>query len=73
MEGKGSGVPCRVTMDVPLMGCPLAVFQGGQFFLPSSECVVSTGDSQEHLASLAAPWGHPQSIPTLYNQTHRSL
>lgn len=55
------------------MGCPLAVFQGGQFFLPSSECVVSTGDSQEHLAALAAPWGHPQSIPTLYNQTHRSL
>lgn len=43
----------------PLMGCPLAVFQGGQILLPSSECVVSTGDSQEHLAALAAPWGHP--------------
>lgn len=36
-------------MDIPLMGCPLTVFQGGQILLPSTECVVSTGDPREHL------------------------
>lgn len=59
----------------PLMGCPLAVFQGGQILFPASECVVSTGVSQEHLATLAAPWGHPNPfLPSIMtNQTYRPL
>lgn len=59
----------------PLRGCPLAVFQGGQILFPASECVVSTGASQEHLATLAAPWGHPNPfLPSIMtNQTYRPL
>lgn len=52
------------------MGCPLTVFQGGQILLPSTECVVSTGDPWERLGCLGCSLGAPpQPIPTLYNDT----
>ena len=52
----------------PSPAAPLAcMFQGGQVLLPSPECVVSTGGSQEGLGCLAGPWEHSQTITTPYN------